>query len=561
MKNKTIKLLSSVLVATMLTTAGCGAESAATAEPAAESKEEAVAESAEPAAAEEAAAEEDGYAYEKNTDPATVSIYIDSPGTLWETWGSDPVSQRVTDLTGISFECVAPVTDDDTKLTLLISSDDLPDIVTAGASDPAWETMVSNGMLADLEELAAQYAPKLLTELVDDEVWEFCREEDGKVYSLISCYNTSETLEWLEKYNYLIATNQPVILIRQDYYEEIGSPEITSADEFMAACEQIKEKHPDTIPFYSGGLTASGPSYLRYLFGVGSYYVDEEGSVSMSYRNPEYLEMYKWVNQMVQKGLMTEDSFVDGSEEKNSKSLAGEVATYVWTIGETGKVPADNPDTSYYPMKPWDSYEQVRTNTGYLRFAISAKSDNQEAATRWFEFANSELGARTICWGIEGEEGAEWSGDVVNGPHSYTDADGKVTYYQGFQEARNNDWSGVEKQSGLGFYQSYCLTNNVYNMTGEVMQSDLMTEMNEWYGDKISYNNGFVFNLPAGSDEYVTYQTITSLISEYNVKWAFAADEAELESLYNEFLEKAEAAGEAKLNEWYTATYKENISK
>ena len=200
MKNKTIKLLSSVLVATMLTTAGCGAESAATAEPAAESKEEAVAESAEPAAAEEAAAEEDGYAYEKNTDPATVSIYIDSPGTWWETWGSDPVSQRVTDLTGISFECVAPVTDDDTKLTLLISSDDLPDIVTAGASDPAWETMVSNGMLADLEELAAQYAPKLLTELVDDEVWEFCREEDGKVYSLISCYNTSETLEWLEKY-------------------------------------------------------------------------------------------------------------------------------------------------------------------------------------------------------------------------------------------------------------------------------------------------------------------------------------------------------------------------
>ena len=58
-----------------------------------------------------------------------------------------------------------------------------------------------------------------------------------------------------------------------------------------------------------------------------------------------------------------------------------------------------------------------------------------------------------------------------------------------------------------------------------------MTQMNEWYRDKVTYNNGFIFNIPAGSDEYVTYQTINSLIEEYNVKWAYAKDEEEVRKL------------------------------
>jgi len=329
----------------------------------------------------------------------------------------------------------------------------------------------------------------------------------------------------------------------------------------MKACEQIKEKHPDTIPFYTGGLTTSGPSYLLTFFGLGSYYIADDGTVSMSYRNPKYLDMYIWVNQMVRKGLMTEDSFVDGSEEKDSKSLAGAVASYALTIGESGKVPANNPNTYYYPMKPWDSYLQIRTNAGYIQFGISAKSKNKDAAIRWFEFGNTELGARTMCWGIEGKKEDGWSGDVVNGPHFYFDENGKATYFEEFQAARNADWSGVERKSGLGFYQSYVCTNSIYITEAEVLKSELMTQMNEWYRDRVTYNNGFIFNIPAGSDEYVAYQTIRSLIGEYNVKWAFAKDEAEVRSLYDEFIRKVEASGEAKLNEWYTKTYNENIKK
>ena len=113
---------------------------------------------------------EEGYAWQANTDPITITIYVDDPGTMWEKWGTDPVSQRVTEKTGISFKCIAPVSSDDTKLTLLVASDELPDYVTANYNASQWDSMYKQGQLADLEALSDQYAPKLKSELVDPEV-------------------------------------------------------------------------------------------------------------------------------------------------------------------------------------------------------------------------------------------------------------------------------------------------------------------------------------------------------------------------------------------------------
>lgn len=503
-----------------------------------------------------------GYAFEEHkNEPVTISIYVEDPGTMWEKWGEDPVSKKITEETGISFECVAPVTDDDTKLSLLIASDDLPDVVTSWYGRANWATMVQQGQLADLEAVASEYAPKYFSELIDPELANFNRQDDGTVRYLVSCWNTSETLKWLEDHNWLVTTNQPVILMRQDYLQEIGSPEITTPQKFLEACKEIKAKHPDTIPFYTGGNTQNGPSYLRWLFGPCSYYVAEDGTVSGSYRDPRYLDMYLWVNEMVREGLMTEDSFVDGDTEKDAKSLAGEVASYLWTVGETGKVPADNPDTTYYPMQPWDTYEAVRSNAGYIRFGISEKSEHKDAAMRWLEYGSSEIGARTMYWGVEGNQADGWSGDVVNGPHCFSEEDGewgqKITYFEGFQDARNADWSGTEKKSGLGFYGAFVNGNTILGSTAECMPTDLMKQMNQWYAPKVRYDDALVFSLPAGSDESVTYQSITSLVSEYNIKWAFAASAEEVKSLYNEFIGRVEnECNEAGLNQWYTEQYK-----
>ncbi len=496
------------------------------------------------------------YAYQANNEPVTLSIYVEDPGTLWESWGQDPVSQRITEQTGISFEAIAPVTSDDTKLSLLISSDDLPDIVTAGYQNPDWEAMIKEGQLADLEEVAREYAPELLN-LVDKEVWDYCRSDDGHVYYLLSCWDSTTSRQKFEEYNYLIQSNQPCIDIREDYYEELGSPDNSTPQEFMDFCEQLKEAHPDHDPFYIGGLYG-GPSYLSYLFGVGSYYVDENLNVARAYRNPAFLDMYIWLNEMVRKGLISEDSFVDEEADRDNKVAAGSVSSLVFNVAYAGSVPEDNPDSYYYPMKPWNSYEQVRANAGYIRFGISAKSEKKDAAARWLEFGNTKAGAQTMCWGVEGPADGKWEGDYVNGPHFYYEDNGeKATLYPEYMDARLGDWSGAEKQSGIGFYQSYVLTDDWYNVQGQVVDSELMNTMNEWFVPNVRFDDALFFNFPAGSDELVANQTITNLIEEYHVKWAYASSEEEVRSLYDEFLQKCEDAGEETLNAWLTKTYAE----
>lgn len=292
----------------------------------------------------------DGYAFQEHKDePVTLSIYVESPGTLWEKWGEDPVSRRITEQTGISFECVAPVTEDDTKLALLIASDDLPDIVTGSWSDKNWNAMLEQGMLANLEEVAETGAPKLFSELIHPELQEYVRQDDGTIRFLLGHWDSSESTQWFLDHDYLIKTNQPVVLMRQDYFSELDNQEITTPQEFMEACKAIKEKHPETVPFYTGGVTTTGPSYLLTLFGLGNYYVADDGTVSKSYRNPQYLEMYKWVNEMVREGLMTEESFVDSDVEKDAKSLAGSVAPMCGPLARLGRCPLTMPAPPIIP--------------------------------------------------------------------------------------------------------------------------------------------------------------------------------------------------------------------
>ncbi len=94
---------------------------------------------------------------------------------------------------------------------------------------------------------------------------------------------------------------------------------------------------------------------------------------------------------------------------------------------------------------------------------------------------------------------------------------------------------------------------------GEVTGSDLMKEMNEWFGSTVEYDNSFVFDIPSGSDESVAYTTINSLVEEYNVKWAFASSAEEVETLYNEFLNRVETeTDEDLLNKLYTEQYNAN---
>ena len=40
------------------------------------------------------------------------------------------------------------------------------------------------------------------------------------------------------------------LVVRDDIYEAIGSPEINNLDEFEAMLAEVKKQYPDVVPFY-----------------------------------------------------------------------------------------------------------------------------------------------------------------------------------------------------------------------------------------------------------------------------------------------------------------------
>ncbi|HBM80207.1 MAG TPA: hypothetical protein DD426_05125 [Clostridiaceae bacterium] len=493
---------------------------------------------------------------ENDNSPITLTAYVDGNWSNMDNWGNDPTSKRITKETGVTVKTSKPVANDTQKVSLMVSSGDLPDYMILSKNDPAWDQMIANDQLFPLDELMDKYAPKMKSTLQPEHL-QINKYKDGKIYYFANFVEGPKYREDAKKYNSLVGTNQSVILIRQDYYDEIGKPEIKNPQDFMKALEELKAKHPDKIPFYGGdGSFLSGPGPLTTHFGIEPYYKVDD-TLKMQYKDPKYLDMLKWMNQMASNGLLTKESFVDNTEISIGKTKQGLPISYTWTIGETGKIPSDNPKTTYQPMAPWDSYKQVRYGTGWYAVGITKKCKNPARAIRFLEYANSEAGWKAFNWGVEGDK---YSGDPVNGPH-YKVIDGKPTYFKEYMDAKLADWAGLERKNGLGAYSMFVLDYEANYIATWNPDDPLMKKMNEIYAPKVVYTPEYDIVVPGGSDESVIDQKIDDLIKEYTVKIVFAKSQNEVTSLYNEFVNTCEKAGASKLEKFYTETWKAKLSK
>ena len=112
-------------------------------------------------------------------------------------------------------------------------------------------------MLWSLDELIDQYAPKM-REILPKEILSNYQMADGKTYQFTTWIQGEAWQKAAREYDQIVGTNQPVMTVRKDYYDEIGRPEIKNMADFIAAVKQMKENHPDKIGFYpaDGSMSA-----------------------------------------------------------------------------------------------------------------------------------------------------------------------------------------------------------------------------------------------------------------------------------------------------------------
>lgn len=513
-----------------------------------------------------AAAEQPGKSWLKDTSPIELELFMNYSwfGNDW----TDPASARVTEETGVTVKINKPVADDNQKLTLMINSNSLPDYVLIDKNNPLYSTLIRSGQVADIGELADLYAPEL-KQNVDKEVFTNYLWEDGKTYSIVDFIEGEEYLKVAQEYNGLITSNQGVWAVRGDYYDEIGRPDMSTPESFTEALAQMSALHPDKIPFYvgDGGLSTSMTTIIGTKlsvpgieFGVPSYVVGDDNSVKSRIYSQQFADTLMFLNDLATKDLFPRDSFIDTSEVAAAKCNSGDPIVYSWTIGDCQKIPADNPDTKYEILPPFETYMSTRTGAGWNALFIGKNSKNLERATTFVSYLASDDGHAALQYGNLAKEGEPYSGDIIAGPHYYMDGD-KPTAFLDYYADKQKDWGGVEKANGLGCYWFAC-SGLKWNIHFWNKDDEFYAFYNDLYGDKIKYVPAFDNIDPdPASDEGVIISKLTTLFETSCVKIVFAKDKQAAMDELNAFIAKSEEIGLAQVEAVWTQNYRANLAK
>lgn len=498
-------------------------------------------------------ADPEGLEWKEDTSPIELGYYANFSWFSLD-W-NDATAERVTAKTGVDLNFMKPVVDDGQKLNMMIAGNQLPDILTLDKNDAALKKMAEAGMLWSLDELIDQYAPKM-REILPKEILSNYQMADGKTYQFTTWIQGEAWQKAAREYDQIVGTNQPIITVRKDYYDEIGRPEIRNMTEFIAAVKQMKENHPDKIGFYpaDGSMSAdefgksAKLSHYGIQMGLSTDFFEKDGGIQWVVRDNKFKEPMKYLNEMYLEGILTKDPFIDTKDVGKAKIEQGDVISYCWTISDGEKVPGDNPDTTYEILPPFETYGQIRTGAGWLATVIPKTCKDPERAIRFLEYLASVEGHSDVSWGIEGDTYQ----DAVAGAQWHM-VDGKPVLLEEYVKDKNADWGGVASRNGLGEYWIAC-NELLWNLPWWNDQDERMNKFNEQFGKYVEFRPELDIQDPSPeSEEGIIRQKAFSLLQQYSVKMIFTED---FESVYQEFIQKIDELGMNKVEAYWTEEYK-----
>lgn len=494
--------------------------------------------------------------WKEDTSPIELGYYANFSWFSLD-W-NDATAERVTAKTGVDLNFMKPVVDDGQKLNMMIAGNQLPDILTLDKNDAALKKMAEAGMLWSLDDLIDQYAPKM-REILPKEILSNYQMADGKTYQFTTWIQGEAWQKAAKEYDQIVGTNQPIMTVRKDYYDEIGRPEIRNMTEFIAAVKQMKENHPDKIGFYpaDGSMSAdefgksAKLSHYGIQMGLSTDFSEKDGGIQWVVRDDKFKEPMKYLNEMYLEGILTKDPFIDTKDVGKAKIEQGDVISYCWTISDGEKVPGDNPDTTYEILPPFETYGQIRTGAGWLATVIPKTCKDPERAIRFLEYLASVEGHSDVSWGIEGDTYQ----DAVAGAQWHM-VDGKPVLLEEYVKDKNADWGGVASRNGLGEYWIAC-NELLWNLPWWNDQDERMNKFNEQFGKYVEFRPELDIQDPSPeSEEGIIRQKAFSLLQQYSVKMIFTED---FESVYQEFIQKIDELGMNKVEAYWTEEYKNKI--
>lgn len=429
-KNSLLKALAAVMAASMiLTVAGCGGGgSSSTAGSSTSSKTESSA--AESTDGGDASSEVTGSSGpDDTTEPYEFDAYYSYQGSV-KPWGEDAASKYMNEKFNIKVNYSCPEADADSKLNLMISSDDLPDVIILDRN-ANWLKLINLGKLVDINTLKYEGCS------FDEDILESTQKllsVNGGLYGIPNWARKGATggnMSWM---------------VNHDVYEQLGSPELKTLEDLHQFMLDAKDKGVKTSDDQSifpwlprqddNGFYTVSAIYRSYGHPnlIDTYWSQADNDVKLAVYDDNYIAALKIANQWYKEGLFPETTYTDSNDQFVEKLSNGRAAItyYDFSQDDTNhfRTLLQEKDGNTYDLLGWELkdspiypaadgvdyvYGEESGTVGWNVNCITTKAENPQRIFDLYSWMLTKDGSINMMYGPEGGlwEGKDEEGNPI----------------------------------------------------------------------------------------------------------------------------------------------------
>lgn len=429
-KNSLLKALAAVMAASMiLTVAGCGGGgNSSTAESSTSSKtESSAAEST--SGGDESSATTGSSGPDDTTEHYEFDAYYSYQGSV-KPWGEDAASKYMNEKFNITLNYSCPEADADSKLNLMISSDDLPDVIILDRN-ANWLKLINLGKLVDINTLKYEGCS------FDEDILESTQKllsVNGGLYGIPNWARKGATggnMSWM---------------VNHDVYEQLGSPELKTLEDLHQFMLDAKDKGVKTSDDQSifpwlprnddNGFYTVSSIYRSYGNPnlVDTYWSQADNDIKLAVYDDNYISALKIANQWYKEGLFPETTYTDSTDQYTEKLSNGRAAVLYYDFSQDDtthfRTLLQEKDGNTYDLLGWELkdspiypaadgvdyvYGEEGGTVGWNVNCITTKAENPQRIFDLYTWMLTKDGSINMMYGPEGGlwEGKDEEGNPI----------------------------------------------------------------------------------------------------------------------------------------------------